>query len=60
MVLLNSEDVEWFGTAYAGAHLSWVLTMLLGEFRKAHNLTPVDYAAIAAKNLQKNIEDESV
>ena len=60
MVTLNSEDVEWLGVAYSGAHLSWILTMLLSEFRKAHSLEPVDYAVIGAKALQGKIEDESV
>lgn len=57
MVELNSEDVSWFNTAYQGAHLSWVLSMLMGEFRKAHSLTPADYAAIGAKQLQGQIAD---
>ncbi len=59
MVELNTEDVSWFNESYAGAHLSWVLTMLLSEFRKCHALAPIDYAAIAAKSLEGQIADDS-
>lgn len=57
VVELNTEDTNWFQEAYEGAHLSWVLTMLLKEFRKSHALAPADYAAIAAKSLYGQIED---
>lgn len=57
MVELNSEDVNWFEVAYSGAHISWVLSMLLQEFRKSHSLNPSDYAAIAASSLQGQIQD---
>lgn len=57
MVSLSKDDVEWFERIYGGASLSWVLGELLTNFRHAHTLTPLDYAAIAAKALHEKVED---
>lgn len=59
-VELSSTDVEWFTHQYGGIGLSWVLSALLDEFRKAHVLDPKDYASIAAKSLMQGIRDERV
>ena len=57
MVMLSSENLEWYEQQYAGATLSWALDMLFTNFRLAHVSTPGDYAKIAAENGIKSIED---
>lgn len=57
-VTLPSDDVEWFGRTYGDATLSWAMTMMLHEFRQAHEKTPQEYAAIAARELKEDIEEE--
>lgn len=57
MVTLPRSEVEKFERAYGENRLSWVLSLMLAEFNKAHFIKPDDYAAIAAKNLVDKIED---
>lgn len=60
MVDLSTENVEWYELHYPKASFSWVLDLLLTNFREAQTLTPVDYASIAAKKLDNDIKDEMV
>jgi hypothetical protein len=60
MVDLSEENVEWYEIHYPKGSFSWVLDLLLTNFRQAQTLTPVDYAAIAANKLDKDIRDEMV
>lgn len=59
-VELNEDDVKWFYETYSGltnaASLSWVLSLMLSEFRKAHDKTPAELAAIGAQELKKLLE----
>lgn len=57
-VKLDDEDVNWYNSTYPGGSLTWVLGLMLKEFRKAHSLTPADYAAIGAKELRKQLEEK--
>ena len=60
MVDLSLENVEWYETHYPKASFSWILDLLLSNFREAQTLTPVDYASIAANKLDKDIKEEMV
>lgn len=60
MVELNTPDVEWFVEQYGGSSLSWCLSLLLEEFKKAHVINPSDIAGIAARELKQGIVDERV
>jgi hypothetical protein len=56
-VTLDSDDVNWFNDTYPEGTFGWLFTMLLKEFRKAHTITPQDYAAIGARELKKRLEE---
>jgi len=60
MVELDREDVAWFDSTYPRGNYSWVLTVLLKEFRKAHKHTPADYAALGAAELKRMIDGEEI
>lgn len=56
-VSLNKDDIDWFHKTYGEeASLSWVLTLLLSEYKKIHDKTPAEYAEIAAKQLVESQE----
>lgn len=57
-VELSRENVEWFELHYPKASFSWVLDLLLTNFREAQTMTPVDYAQIAANKLSREIKEE--
>jgi len=59
MVSLPSETVAWFEETYSGASLSWVLGLLLDEFKQVHSVSPVDLAHLGAQALKRKIEDSS-
>lgn len=53
-------DLIWFQEAYPKGSLSWILTMLLHEFRQIHEeigATPKKIAKDAAKSLKSSIDD---
>lgn len=54
-ITVDKEDIEWFKSTYPADSQSWLFTMLLKEFKRAHNMTPSDYAAIGARELKKGI-----
>jgi hypothetical protein len=59
-VELPSQDLEWYMEAYPHASLSWVLTMLLHNFRMIHEDTGVIPAKVAkdsAKELKGSIDE---
>lgn len=56
-LMLNQDDVEWFESTYVDASLGWIMSMLLEEFRKAHEKTPADLAKIGAAELKKLLEE---
>ncbi len=60
MVELDRDDVHWFDSTYPRGNYSWVLSLLLKEFRKQHTTKPADYAALGAAELKKMIDGETV
>lgn len=52
---INEDDLEWFERTYPNGSLTWILSMLLHEFRTATEHTPNDYAKIATESLQQHI-----
>jgi hypothetical protein len=52
MLDLPTEDLEWFSEAYAGTSLTWLVSHLLGEFRREHynQPTPLENMRGAAKS----------
>ena len=60
-VQLSDENVEWFEITYGKeASISWALDLLLSKFRELHTIAPIDYASIAATQLNRDIEEEKV
>jgi hypothetical protein len=59
-VELSKDNVEWFETHYPKASFSWVLDLLMTAFREAQTLTPTDYAAIAAAQINRDIKEELI
>jgi hypothetical protein len=58
-VELSTANVEWFEGAYGGS-LSWVLDLLLGEFKAAHHINPQELAVIGAKVLKRKVDENNV
>jgi len=58
-VELSTANVAWYESAYGGS-LSWVLDLLLNEFRSAHHIDPAQLAAIGAEALKRKIDKELV
>jgi hypothetical protein len=62
-VELAEENVNWFYETYGdisnNASLSWVLDLMLTEFRKAHDKTPQELAAIGAAELKKLLAEKA-
>lgn len=54
---LDKDDVDWYAQIYPEGSYNWVFNLLFKEFRKAHSITPADYAAIGARELQKKITE---
>lgn len=52
-IILNKEDCIWFEKTYPNGSYTWLLNMLLSEFRASHKITPQDIAAIAAQEVIK-------
>ena len=56
-VELTEDNVSWFYETYGdisnNASLSWVLDLMLEQFRHAHDKTPAELAAIGAAELKK-------
>lgn len=57
---LPVEDVQWYESAYKPGTLSWLFSMLLKEFKKAHTYTPEQLAAIGAEEVKKLLLNGSV
>lgn len=59
-VELNEENVDWFYHTYEAIggkpSLSWVLDLMLEEFRKQHTHTPADLAKLGAAELKRMLE----
>lgn len=59
-VELPEEHVKWFYDTYGEIgikpSLSWVLSLMLEEFRKAHTHSPAELAAIGAAALKDLID----
>lgn len=56
---LGTEDIKWFEETYPQGSLSWILSMLLSEFRTATTQSPQDYAKIGAQALKDMLQDGS-
>lgn len=59
-VTLPNDDLEWYQEAYPGYTLSWVLTLLLHNFRAVHQDTgvaPNKVARDAAKEVKEMIDE---
>lgn len=54
---IDKEDADWYASVYPEGTYNWVINLLFKEFRKAHSITPADYAAIGAKELKKQLEE---
>lgn len=48
-VELNSDDVRWFYEHYPQGSLPGVLSMLFTKFREVNQVTPGEYARLAAE-----------
>lgn len=59
-VELDEENVSWFNETYGEVggkpSLSWVLDLMLTQFRAAHTHTPAELAAVGAIELKKLLE----
>jgi hypothetical protein len=59
-VELAEENVNWFYETYESVggkpSLSWVLDLMLEEFKKAHTHTPTELAVIGAAELKRLLE----
>lgn len=59
-VELSEDNVEWFFETYEAIggkpSLSWVLDLMLQEFRKQHTHTPEDLAKLGAAELKRMLE----
>lgn len=60
-VELDEDNVDWFYKSYGEVggkpSLSWVLDLMLAEFRKAHERSPAELAAIGAAELKRILEE---
>ena len=56
-VELNTVDVEWFESTYPEGSFSWILSMLLSEFKNATAQSPQDYAKLGAEAIKKMLQD---
>jgi hypothetical protein len=54
---LVTVDVEWFENTYPRGSFSWILSMLLSEFRIAMEKSPQDYAKIGAQAMREMLEN---
>lgn len=61
-VELAEDNVNWFYDTYGeisnNASLSWVLDLMLEQFRKAHDKTPQEYAVIGAAALKEMLQSK--
>ena len=53
----NKELINWFEVTYPGTSFTWVANKLLESFKLAHEENPIDYFAIGAQYLKKEIDD---
>lgn len=58
MIELPSPEVDWFAETYGGSSLSWILSALLTEFKKAHVMNPQEYSTLAATEVKRRIEEK--
>lgn len=58
-VNLESDDLNWFNQAYDGSSLSWVLGMLLSNFRQIHIDTGVQPNKVARDSAKETLEEIS-
>lgn len=58
-VTLPSNDLEWFSEAFPDGSISWVLTLLLREFRSIYDnkSTPKQSAQEASNNIKQMIDE---
>ena len=56
-VKLDRDNVEWFKKTYPFGSLNGLLDALLGEFRKVHTVSPMDYATLGAQELKRALEE---
>ena len=47
-VFLDIDDVQWFEATYGGATLTWIVNILIKNFRALHKVFPEDTARQAA------------
>jgi hypothetical protein len=59
-VELSTANITWYESTYGGATLSWVVDLLLAEFKSAHHLEPKELAAIGARVLKRKIDENIV
>ena len=52
---LDEDDVAWFKTQYPNASVNGTLSMLFKKFVEVSKVTPIQYAELAAKELNDEI-----
>lgn len=55
-VQLSEENVKTFEARYPKGSLSWILDMLLEKFNSVQQVSPEEYAALAAKELGEELD----
>lgn len=50
---LNADDVRWFSETYPSGSLTGIMQLLLSKFREVNDITPAQYAKLAAESIQE-------
>jgi hypothetical protein len=58
-VEIDTEDMKWFNKAYPEASLSWLLGLLISNFRAIHEDTGVTPAKVARDSAKIVMEEEN-
>lgn len=55
---LNKDDVDWFEEQYPKGSLSATISMLFEKFRQSNTHTPSDYADMAVRALNEELQSK--
>lgn len=55
-VELITDDLEWFSKNYPSGSLNWTIQLLFSEFRRVHEYSPKELAAIGAAALKAKLD----
>ena len=56
VIEINSEDADWLEKTYPNHSYSWLIGMLLHEFRVQNSFSPQHYAALAVSTLGAQLD----